>query len=366
LCNFVPWRLCGKKILFGATQFSKLNFEYICINKSIIRNMSEDTTNKNVRNDEIDLLDLFNRMGRTIRKWMNALGRAVLITIVFMIKKWIPLTISIIIGILIAFLIGKTVAETFSSDLILRNNIVTNAEMIEYVDRLHNYYQQGQYTELSTLMKLPQDITSEIADIEAFWIISNRRERIPLYVDYNKKYTVADTANIRMQDRMAIRLISKSRIDLIKAQNGILDFINSDPLMQQRNRVRLRQNREMLDRLYTDIAELDSLQKLKYFEETRNNNSEKAAQMIFLQQQNTQLVYSDIHTLYTRKQSLEADRDLYYDIVTVLSDFSLPEVRKDSGVLFGKNIVVIVFLVTMVVLVLLANRKKLEEIYNKY
>ncbi len=328
--------------------------------------MSENTTNNNLRNDEIDLLDLFNRIGRTIRGWMNSAGRAILITIVFIIRKWIPLSISILLGIVIAYFTSKIAEEVYTSEIILKNNTISNSEMIEYINRLHSYFQQGNYIELSRILDTQVDSISEIDDIEAFWIISHKRERIPLYTDYDKKFTVADTAHIRMQDRMAIRVISKSKVNLDEVRNVIIDFINSDSLLIQKNRLRLRQNKELLNRLKIDIAELDSLQKLKYFEETKNNQSQKATQMIFLQQQNTQLVYSDIYGLFARRQTLETERDLYYEIVTILSEFSLPETKKIESILAGKNIVITIFCLTLTILALLANRKKLLEIYNKY
>jgi len=328
--------------------------------------MSEDTTNRPVRNDEIDLLDLFSRMGRTIRKWMNALGRAILISVVFMVRRWLPLTISLVIGIIIAYFSDKSTNELYKSDLILKNNTVPNAEMMQYLDRLHTYCQKGDYAELSQLMKLPEDVVKEIKDIDAFWMISHKRERIPLYIDYERKFTVADTANTRMQDRMAIRLSTKSIINQDEVRNGIISFINSDSLLQQKNRLRLRQNKELLERLNIDIAELDSLQKLKYFEETKNTQSQKATQMIFLQQQNTQLIYNDIYNLYARRQELESQRDLYPEIITVLDDFSLPEAQIQNAFLSGKNIVIAFFLITLLVLAIIANRNKLIEIYNKY
>ena len=328
--------------------------------------MSEDTTNRNVRNDEIDLLDLFNRMGRTIKRWGNSLIKAVLVTIVFIIKKWIPLSISLVLGIIISYFSSKTVSQTYSSELILKNNTVSNSDMIAYLNKLHTYCKQGTLIELSDLLKIPEEQIKEISDIQAYWIISNKRERIPLYVDYENRFTVSDTAKTRMQDRMALRVILKSRIELDKVRDGILSFIKSDSLLQQKNRIRLRQNEELLERLYIDIAELDSLQKVKYFEETRNHQSQKGAQMIFLQQQNTQLVYNDIYALYSRRQSLESEKNLYGEIVTVLNDFSLPETISSRSIYSGSNIIIILFFSTLAVLALLANRRKLLDIYNKY
>ncbi len=122
----------------------------------------------------------------------------------------------------------------------------------------------------------------------------------------------------------------------------------------------------MLERLDYDIVQLDSLQKVKYFEETRNRKPENGGQMIFLQEQNTQLVYTDIYDLYARKQAIESERDLYKDIITVLSDFSLPARRDNGAVYYAKVVVPTFFCLTLLMLVILANRKKVDEIFKKY
>jgi len=358
----VPWRLCGKKILFGATQFSKLNFEYICINKSIIRNMSEDTTNKNVRNDEIDLLDLFNRMGRTLRKWTNSLGRAFLISVVFLIKRWLPIGLSVAAGFGIAFFMKSAAPSIYTSDMVLRSNLIDNAQMIAYINRLQTFDRKT----LSETLNLPEGTIKNILSIGAYWIIDLNKDRVPDNVDYRNSHNIYDTTNIRMQDRFDVQVKIKSPQDLDILRDGIIKYINSDPLFQQRNNIRLSQNQELLERLNIDIKQLDSLQKVKYFEETRKRTSQTGGQIVFMQEQNTQLLYNDIYSLYYRKQSLESERNIYNGIVTLLSDFSQPTSRINGLWYYAKDYVPVILIITLLILIASANRDRLKEIYKKY
>jgi hypothetical protein len=325
--------------------------------------MSENTNN---RNDEIDLLDLFRRMGRGIANMSRAIGRGILISIVFLLQKWIPLGISLILGIGISYLISKSSEAVYSSDMTLRNNAVPIAEMISYINRLQTYCQEGNTQALSDALSLDQATINNIAGIGSYWIIDRKRDGIPDYVDYKNKHDVYDTINIQMRDRFNINVKIKSPQDLFTLKKGILAYINSDSLFQQRNRLRLKQNLELQTRLNYDILQLDSLQKVKYFEETRNRQPQSGGQMIFLQEQKTQLIYNDIYTLYDRKQSLESQRDLYNDLVTVLSDFSIPAKRENGGLYFGKKFIPIIFFSTLLLLILIHNRKKIKEIFEKY
>ncbi|HUX57983.1 MAG TPA: hypothetical protein VMV77_13475 [Bacteroidales bacterium] len=327
--------------------------------------MSENTNNKNVRDDEIDLLDLFRRMGNTIGKWLKALGRAFLISIVFLLRKWLPLGLSLVAGVGVSLLMKSTSESFFTSDLTLKSNATTSEELISYINKLHTYCLESNSEALSGALSINPELAGNIIDISAFWIIDQNKDRIPDYVDYKNNHSVYDTTNIRMQDRLDIRAIIKSTQELSTVRDGIITFVNCDSLFQQKNRLRLRQSQELLARYDYDILQLDSLQKLK-LEETKVRQPQTGGQMIFLQEQKTQLLYNDIYTLYSRKQNLETQNTLYKDIVTVLSDFSEPAKRDNGGMYYGKRVIPIFFFLTLLILILLANHKKLKEVYNKY
>jgi hypothetical protein len=328
--------------------------------------MSENNTNKDIRNDEIDLLDLFRRMGRTIKNWVRVLGRAFLISAVFLLKRWLPLGLSLAIAVGISYTLKKTSESFYTSDMVLRNNAVSNADMISYINRLHNYCIENNKSALESSLSIDATSTKNIVDIGAFWIIDKGRDGIPDEVDYNNNHNVYDTINVRMTDRLDIRVKIKSTQELSLLQNSIVSFIKRDPLFQQRNVVRNRLNKDLLARLNFDISQLDSLQGIKLQQEARNKMIPGNGQILVMQEQKTQLVYNDVQNLFVKKQVLESERDLYPEIVTVLSDFNLPS-RPDNGTLFyGKIIIPVFFGLTLLLLIILANRKKLKEVYNKY
>jgi hypothetical protein len=329
--------------------------------------MSENTSNnKDFRNDEIDLLDLFRGLGRTLKRWGNVLVKALLISILFLIRRWIPLGISLIAGIIVAYLSRSTTESFYTSDLVLRTNIEYVDEIISYINRLHTYCTQENRNALSEAISLKPEQINNIGDVSAFWIIDNSKDGIPDYVDYDESHSIYDTVNIRMTDRLDVRVQISSPQELSYLRQALINYLNSNPLFEQRNSLRLKQNQEIISRLNYDIAQLDSLQKLKYFEETKNLESKTSGQMIFLQEQKTQLVYPDIYNLYEKKQRMERDQLIYRDIVTILSDFALPSDRVNGGTYYAKFFVPLFFGITLIVLIFRANRKKLKELYHKY
>lgn len=341
--------------------------------------MSEITpTNKDIRNDEIDLLELLRRFGKLLTQMFKLLVQGFLISIVFLIRNALPLIASVIVGIGVSYIVKTTSPSFYSSDLVLRNNLVvldkktsrdvtgTTSELISKINKLHSYCTESNQQALSAALSLKPEQVKNIFDIGAYWIIDLSKDGVPDYVDYEGNHDVYDTLNIRMQNRIDIRLKTYSTLELSNIRDGIIKFIESDSLNQQRNRLRLKQNNDMLTRLSFDIQQLDSLQKVKYFEETRKLQPGRDGQIVFMQDQKTQLLYTDIYTLYSKKQLLETELDLYKGVVTILSDFSIPTLRNNDTRYYGKHIIPIFFLATLAILILLANRKRLYEIYKKY
>jgi hypothetical protein len=328
--------------------------------------MSETTDTKNIGNDEIDLLDLFRRMGRALARLCRSIGKGILISIVFVFRKWLPLLLSVLIGIGAAYLLMLTLPSSYSSDMVLRLNAETPSRMIAYINKLHTYCEENNLSALSNALSIPENEIKNISDISAFWIVDLGHDGTPDLVDYTNNYYSVDSMNIRMGDRFDIRVKIKTPQELTKIKNGIINFIKADSLFQQKNRIRLRQKQEILTRINYDILQLDSLQKVKYFEETRNMQPKNGGQTIFLQEHNTQLIYTDIYLLYTRKQAIESELTMYKDITTVLNDFNISTKRLNDGSYYAVKIVPVFFVLTLLLLIILSNRKKLEEVFKKY
>jgi len=328
--------------------------------------MPETKNIKNVRDDEIDLLDLFQRMGRTLTRWGNALGRGFLVSVVFLLKRWLPLGLSIALGLGISWIAKKEAKKIYSSELTIRSNVVPNSDMITYINRLHAFSIEGDTTSLAQALSLPHGKVRIINDIQAFWAIDLGNDGVPDKVDYKDSYVKNDTINVRMTDRFIVRMRLVNSREFSQFTGNILEYASRNPLSQQKNQIRLAQNNEIRTRVIYDINQLDSLQKVKYFEETRSRIPSSGGQMIFLQQQNTQLIYPDIYGLYTRKQAIDTELEIYKDIVTLLNDFTQPARPINSNTYYITKYVPVFFIITLILLILLANMKKLVEVYKKY
>lgn len=328
--------------------------------------MSTTNPPKQIRDDEIDLRDLFNRLGKTLSKWFKAVAEALVHTIVFLLKSLIPLIISVLIGAGISYALKWSTKPVYSSEITLRSNVIPVEQMISSLNQLTILLKEKNYNGVATLLSISPEKAKIIRKIEAFWIIDRNNDTIPDFVDYKKSHNVYDSLNVRMKDRFAVRVELQEPGEIPQMKDFIFSYVNHNPVFGQQNELRLKMIDELYARLNYDIEQLDSLQKVKYFEETRNIKPEEGGQIIFLQDYTTQLLYPDIYNLFRRKQELDQEKYLYNEILSVITDFHQPLKRNNGGWYYGKIVIPLCFGLMLIWLIIKKNRKKLLEVFRRY
>ena len=311
--------------------------------------------------DEIDLLDLFSKFGIFIKNCFLGLIRLILGLVFFIIRKWLPLSVSILLGISLSFITSRIIRPYYVSDMVFRTNAIPNSEMIPYLNKLHQYCLENNSEALINAFSGIDYNPGTVVDIEAFWVIDLNKDYIPDYVDYKNKHNVFDTLNVRMTDRFAVQVKVRETSDFSLLRDGIIAYINGNPAYVQRNQVRLDHYEETFSRLEYDINQLDSLQEVKYFEETRRHIPANGGQIVFLQEQKTQLIYEDIHNLSQEKQALDREKKLFDEIVTLLNDYTPTSNPKNDTLFYCKIIVPLLFSLTLIFLLINTNREKLRS-----
>ena len=276
------------------------------------------------------------------------------------------LGISIFIGIAASYILNLSTKNFYSSDIILRSNTISNADMISYINKLHTLCAEKNYAELASSLSLPQEEVRYIKDIQAFWYIDLGSDQIPDYVDFTGKHNVLDTINVRMSNRFLIRVKTSIPSNLSGIREGIFSYINKNQFFRDQNELRLKQTDALMARIDYEVHLLDSLQKVKYFEESRRLMPKEGGQMIFLQDYKTQLLHEDINKLIIQRQEIELDRIIYSELITLLSDFTPPIKPKNGTLYYGKIFIPLIFCISIILIILIRNRTKLAEAYRKY
>jgi hypothetical protein len=325
--------------------------------------MNKTEKEYNERVPEVNLVELTRRLFNRLENLFRWLGKVFLIGFVFITRRVFWILGFVILGVLVAFLHHRISEKYYAAEFTIQNNIEDISYLLAQVNDLHKYCEENNDFRLMERLNLEEDVVKRIRDIEAFWIVDLNNDEIPDFVDYQYDHNVYDTVNVRMTNNFCVVIESYDPEDFPQIRDGILNMISSNELVISENEKRLEAIRENLDVIAVQIRKLDSLENVKYFQNPYNIPPE-GSQIVFLQEQHTQLFYGSVFALYTQKQENEELIDIYSEPVTLKHDLVFPAIEENSLSFFLMRWVLIITISGLVVLILWHNRRSLREIYT--
>ncbi len=313
---------------------------------------------------EVNLLELTRRLMRKLGDLFSWLGKILLVLSVFIVRKSFWILGFILIGVLIGFLHSRLTDKYYTSEFTTKCNIDILPDLIPNVNKLHNYCLENNTVRLEDILGLDNSVVNRIRDIEAFWIIDVNGDEIPDYVDYLKKHDVRDTLNPRLTDRFCVRIKTYDQEDFTLIRDGILGMISSDDIYARQNDMRLRAIRENLAVVSDQIQKLDSLENVKYFQNT-SSSIPSGGQIVFLEEQETELFHNDVFSLYSRKQLFEIDLEINPGPITLIGDLTYPNTEDNSLMFYIIKWIWICLIIGFSGLVIYHNRLKLRTVFRE-
>ena len=162
-------------------------------------------------------------------------------------------------------------------------------------------------TSLSRKLGISDSVSKKIAGINFFNVIDFKSDSVPDRVDFNNKHPLSDTLNVRMRDHVYIRLKTIGTKHAAEVGDAVLKYINSNPTVQTEFESWKNQLRQSIVIAGLESKRLDSLARIKYFQDAKpnirldNNN-------LLIGNQYTQLFYGDM--LYMQRIISESEAKL--------------------------------------------------------
>ena len=270
---------------------------------------------------EIDLLELFQRIGNGIKNLFIGLIKGILFLIVFGLKRIHYLLLFAIAGGIIGLIMYNSTKRYYSSYMIAQPNGITSTDMINYINDLHDLCQKNNTDALANDLLMPDSTTRKIKDIQAFFIIDANGDGIADYVDFKNTYNPKDTSLHRLEDRIHVTVEVYQNTIFEKVKNGLFRYMRKNPYIISLNEIRKKELRELIAQVEHEITKLDSLQNTDYFHKSSEIPVEQS-QMMFLAEKEPTMYYKDKLSLVYRKQLYQKELDLATDAFTVIKDFT--------------------------------------------
>jgi len=317
------------------------------------------TTEK--RNDEIDLIEVFQKLGKGFVNLLNQLFNWLYQILLFFIRRAILIGIIVIIALGVSFLKFKTSPRYYSSTLEAHSNAMSSIDMINYINNLHELFIEKNISGLQSKLGINKDDLNKIKDVKAYKVVDFDMDGIPDLIDFDEKYETSDSTISRSRFVIKVEVFDQETFPAI--QQSIIGFIDQNQYIKERNKIRKRQLNELISKLDYEISTLDSLQKSEYFNKTEEPNT-KAGQILIMNEKETQLYHSQIMGLYKEKQRLEETLELRTEPITIIQDFSTLSVIENNLISYLKFWGIIGIILGILIAILIENRRKIGEIIS--
>lgn len=320
---------------------------------------------ENQQNREIDLIELFSKIGVGLKSLFLWFIKAILFILVFGVKKIHWLTIATVLGAAIGYLFYSGTERFYSSSLIIQPNGINSTEMHDYISDLTRYASKRNIPALSFALDLPDSIAKKIKKIESYFYIDINKDNLGDYIDLNRSYNSKDTSQTIVNNRLflAVEVYDNSAFNELK--EGIFRYVDKNPYLIKLNEIRKAELVELIKNINSEIIKLDSLQNVDYFKsdiEKLNIKSDKG--LLILSGKDKQMFYRDKINLIHQKQKFEKELELATASITVIKDFTQLSVEENTK---GKYIVWFGFwsgLGSFLIILMFRYKDKLITLFN--
>ena len=291
--------------------------------------MATNSNQNTPKQDEIDLIYLFTKMGEFIKKAVLGLINLIGSVLVFLLRKWYYFGVAVILTVLSALILNNISDPYYHTDLIMRSNATTNQPIMSSVDKLGEYADAQNYAALSSELNLSLEEASTIKKLETYWYYDLNNDGIFDGIDNEGRF-VEDSVVVIVDSVFVIHAAIYDPGILNELEEGLGQYLGANPFLNALNKQRLSDLEAQLHQTEYEIAKLDSLQKREYYTNS-DQLRQKEGQIVFTSEKVIHMYHNDMFRLLELKQECERDINIYGDVVTILEGFTIP-IEPDNGI----------------------------------
>ncbi len=282
--------------------------------------------NEEKKHDEIDLIDLFKKLGNMIKKFFLGIGKLISLFFLFLIRHAVLISSLIFIALIIGFIKYKSTPTSYISSFEAHSNALPSLETIRYINNIHQDFKERNYQQLETKLELDSLYLRKIKDIQAYKVIDLNKDGVTDIIDYDNSYPSSDTTISRSLFVVQVKTYKTGIYDTIK--DRIIDYVNKSEYIKENISIRNQQLKELTSKVNEEISYMDSLRKTEYFSK-EDKLKPGQGQLLIMNEKETQLYHDNILTLYEKRQNYERRLELRGEPITIKQDLTEVSVEYD-------------------------------------
>jgi hypothetical protein len=318
--------------------------------------MIEKKDNLKQQQDEIDLLELFSRIGDWFGKIFNNLFNIFIRIVYFFIRNAVWFIIFIILGVIVGIAMHKTTCLFYKSELIGFSHSIDNIEVIRKVNNW-NYASDFTQEELNNIKTIGATYLLDIND-DGIWDIIEDSKDI--------KSEITDTIILKQRTYgnfcIIVEVFDTTLIPKIKTK--LFNYLENTKRVKSLNTIRITQQKALIPKVQKEIEDLDSLKKVEYFEKNKQMTAQ-FGEMLLIGEQEPKLYYEEILKLVEKQQAIEKELFLYPDPFEIILDFSVPSKEENDKLSLIKKYTITFFVFGFFIILYLDRRKYIINYVKK-
>jgi len=325
-------------------------------------NNSKETEGNNSK--EINLLQLIslflNWLSKLVKNLFNFFGY--LIKLCF--RRWLIVIIIISLCFLYGQFLARPSARSYKAEAmaILYGSDTQTAK--EVFKQLENTLSSNNLISLATKLSLPDSVANNILEVRSFYVIDYLDDGVADVIDFKNTHSNTDTLNLRMQNQIYIRLVTRNINQVPQVQVALLRYLNNNEMMKSKFEAKKNVFLQSISICDREMLRIDSLAKVTYFKEYDkqlkfDNNT------LLIGKQDKQLFYTDLLRLQEIKSNAEMQLAEYKQPMELPSGFVVNPNPLNGRTKYGLLSILIGFALSIVVSLLLENTKNISVYLKK-
>ncbi len=313
---------------------------------------------------EIDLLELFQRIGFGFVNLAKVCLRALLYLVSFAFRRLHWLAIAGLLGGTLGYFYADKVTSYYSSNMIAATNGIDAEDVVSYLQDLGRYAERGDYKGLAKELHLSEEVARKVKSLQAYLYIDYNYDGRADYIDKGIRNPM-DTSQYVVQNRFYLEASVKESSEYFDTlQEGLVKLLRNKPYVNKSNFIYKENLSKRIQAIEEEIVLLDSLQRVEYFKKNVQGYGSKSAEgLLILAPEQTQLYYKEKLLLLDEKQQCEKDLGLSETPITVIKDFGGVSVEENSQGRYIKLFSVIAFM--LIYIVLLVTQQKVLSFFKE-
>lgn len=265
---------------------------------------------------EIDLLEVFNNIIKSIKQFFTRLIRTFIFLFVFAFKIKLTLALALGIGIGASFILYLKMPRIYTANFVIKSNGHSNPMLVDYINSLNQYSNKQN---VSDNLQISDSIIITSVLAERFVDISD--DNLGWIKDQYHSYNPLDTTLNIIDEQVIVSVSSTSNYLPSQVKEGLHAYILRHGLFTTLNEIRVKNLHALIMAINIEIQKLDSLQNVDYFRETIDGTMKgQNGQIVFYADKNKQLYHQDKLKLLNQKLEYEKELDLYENSILIYTD----------------------------------------------